>query len=60
MKKNTYKAFSLIELSIVILVIGILFAGVMQGRSLIQKSRLKTAQSLTKSSPVSGIYGLLL
>ena len=52
------QAFSLIELSIVILVIGILIAGLMQGRELIGKTRLQTARSLTASSPVSSIKGL--
>ena len=47
------QAFSLIELSIVILVIGILIPGVMQGRELISKVHLQTARLLTTSSPVS-------
>ncbi len=47
------QAFSLIELSIVILVVGILIAGVMQGRELISKVHLQTARLLTTSSPVS-------
>ncbi len=61
MKKNSpFKAFSLIELSIVILVIGVLIAGVMEGKSLVQKSSLNSARALTKSSPVAGIKDLLL
>ncbi len=52
------QAFSLIELSIVILVIGILIPGVMQGRELISKVHLQTARLLTTSSPVSSIKGL--
>ncbi|MBU6338745.1 MAG: prepilin-type N-terminal cleavage/methylation domain-containing protein [Rickettsiales bacterium] len=58
--KKLNKAFSLIELSIVILIIGILIAGVTQGQNLVTKSKLKTAQNLTKSSPVSGIKDLAL
>jgi prepilin-type N-terminal cleavage/methylation domain-containing protein len=58
--KSKSKAFSLIELSIVILVIGILIAGVTQGSALILKAKLKTAQALTQSSPVSAISGLRL
>ena len=54
------RAFSLIELSIVILIIGILIAGVTQASRLVRESKLKTAQTLTKSSPVSGISGLVL
>lgn len=61
MKKNkTSRAFSLIELSIVILIIGILIAGVTSGTSLIKKMRLSSAQSLTKSSGISSIKGLTL
>lgn len=59
-KKTTLKAFSLIELSLVILVVGILIAGVMQGRSLIIKTRLSSARALTQSSPIAGIPNLLL
>lgn len=58
--KRINKAFSLIELSIVIIVVGILIAGVIQGKSLINKAQLKTAQSLTTNSPVPIIDDLLL
>jgi len=51
MKKH--QAFSLVELSIVILIIGVLIAGVIQGSNLVTKFRIKTAQTLTQSSPVS-------
>jgi len=54
------KAFSLIELSIVILVIGVLIAGVMEGRKMISKAKLSAARSLTKSSPVASIKDLQL
>lgn len=57
MKKE---AFSLIELSIVILIIGILIAGVTQSSRLIQEMRFSTARTLTKSSDVSGIKDLAL
>lgn len=52
------KAFSLIELSIAVLIIGILIAGVTQGSKLLSKASLKSAQSITQSSPVLGIKGL--
>lgn len=52
MNKNL-KAFSLIELSIVILIIGILIVGVTQSSRLIREFRLSTAKNLTQSSPVS-------
>jgi type II secretory pathway pseudopilin PulG len=59
MKKNKFSAFSLIEISIVILVIGILIAGVASGSRLIKDSRLKTARSISQSSIVSGLDGLV-
>jgi prepilin-type N-terminal cleavage/methylation domain-containing protein len=52
--------FSLIELSIVILIIGILIAGVTQGSRLVRESRLTTAKTLTESSDVSSIPDLVL
>ncbi len=60
MKKITQKAFSLIELSIVILVVGILITGVIQGSNMVKKSQLQSARNLTTSSPVSGIKDLML
>jgi prepilin-type N-terminal cleavage/methylation domain-containing protein len=57
--KNKHSAFSLIELSIVILIIGILVAGVTQGSRLVAQMRLSTAKNLTDGSPVSSIKGLV-
>jgi prepilin-type N-terminal cleavage/methylation domain-containing protein len=48
-------AFTLIELSAVIVIIGILIAGVVGASGLVKKSRISSAQSLTKASPVNGI-----
>ncbi len=59
MKKKTC-AFSLIELSIVVLIIGILIAGVTQGSRLVTQFRLTTARALTRSSPITSISGLQL
>ena len=53
MKKN--KAFSLVELSVVILIIGILIAGVTQSGRLIRQIKLSTARSVTSSSDVASI-----
>ncbi|MBM5781910.1 MAG: prepilin-type N-terminal cleavage/methylation domain-containing protein [Pelagibacterales bacterium] len=60
MKKSQFSnsAFSLIEMSIVLLIIGILISGVTQGLKLLNKFKLQTAQSLTQSSPVASISGL--
>ena len=52
-------AFSLIEISVVLIVIGILAAGIVGANSLIQSSRLATARSLTTSSTVPTIDGLV-
>ena len=53
------KAFSLIELSIVLVIIGLLVAGITQSSRLVQKFRISTAQTLTQSSPVNGIKNLV-
>jgi len=53
MKKN--KAFSLVELSVVILIIGILVAGISQSGRLIRQIKISTARSVTSSSDVGSI-----
>ena len=58
--KNIKKAFSLIELSIVILIIGILVAGVTQSSRLVSQFRLLSARNITQSSPVHSIKDLLI
>jgi prepilin-type N-terminal cleavage/methylation domain-containing protein len=52
------KAFSLIEISVVILIIGMLIAGISQGIDLYQDSRLATARALTQNSRVGRIENL--
>ncbi|GDX36492.1 hypothetical protein LBMAG18_10030 [Alphaproteobacteria bacterium] len=61
MKKilNNHKAFSLIELSVVILIIGILVAGVTSSSRLVKRMKIITAQNLTTSAPVSSIKDLI-
>jgi prepilin-type N-terminal cleavage/methylation domain-containing protein len=59
MKNLHKKAFSLVELSMVILIIGMLIAGISQGIDLYQDSRLATARALTKSSRVGRIPDLV-
>ncbi|MFM7620059.1 MAG: prepilin-type N-terminal cleavage/methylation domain-containing protein [Alphaproteobacteria bacterium] len=54
------QAFSLIELSIVILIIGILVAGVTQSSRLINAMKLKSARSQTLGSPVPSIANLVM
>ncbi len=58
-KKTKKFAFSLIELSIVILVIGILMIGVNQGYNLVRSAQISNARSITAKSPISQMQGLL-
>lgn len=51
--------FSLIELSIVILVIGILVVGITKGGAIMTKARIGSAKALTSSSPVAIISDLV-
>ncbi len=53
------KAFSLIELSVVILIIGILVAGVTQSSRLVAQMRLSSARAITSSSPIASIRDLV-
>lgn len=52
-------AFTLIELSVVLLVISALLLGVMKGGAMIEASRLDTARSYTGASPVANTPGLI-
>lgn len=52
-------AFSLIELSIVILVIGVLIAGVVTGSKMVTKAKIAMAANQTKSSVVPGLKDLI-
>jgi prepilin-type N-terminal cleavage/methylation domain-containing protein len=56
MKKS---AFSLLELSVVLAILGILVAGVTQGVGMINASRLANARSNTVSSPIANMNGLV-
>ena len=60
MQKKSFKAFSLVELSVVIIIIGILIAGVTQGSRLIDESRVKVAKSLTANSRIPSLEGLVV
>ena len=60
MIKKYQKAFSLIEISIVILVIGILIAGISQAIEMFSEASLKSARNLSKSSRITRIDDLSL
>jgi len=57
MKKHS--AFSLMELSIVLLVVGIIIAGITQSSRVVRESRIKAASSLTKGTSVNNIKGIV-
>lgn len=57
--KKSYKAFSLVEVSIVLLIISLIIAAITLGNSLSQKSKISTARSLTENSPVAEIPNLI-
>ncbi|MBM5782688.1 MAG: hypothetical protein FJ368_04620 [Pelagibacterales bacterium] len=57
MKKN--KAHSLIELSVVLIIIGVMIAGVIGVRALVDSSRIANSKSITKASVVPNINGLV-
>ena len=52
------KAFSLIELSIVILIIGIIIAGITQSSRLVRQFKLSSARTLTQGSPAPAVKDL--
>jgi prepilin-type N-terminal cleavage/methylation domain-containing protein len=60
MNKKLKLGFSLIELSIVILVVGILVIGITQGSRIMREAKLKSARALTTSSPINSIPDLAI
>ncbi len=59
-KKFSKTAFSLLELSVSVLIIAILIGVILTAENLTNKAKIATAQSLTKSSPIPDIEGLAL
>ncbi len=59
-QKINKRAFTLIELSIVLIIIGLITAGVLAGKSLVDISRISKAKSLSDSSPILSIEKLAL
>lgn len=53
-------AFSIVELSIVVVIVSILVGTIVAANKISDNAKLATAQSLTKSSPVNDIDGLSL
>jgi prepilin-type N-terminal cleavage/methylation domain-containing protein len=59
-RKKFIKAFSLIEISVVLLIIGILILGISSGIDLYTDSRVSSAMQLTQNSRVRRISDLML
>ena len=59
-KKINKKAFTIIEISVVILIVSVMIAGVITSKSMLTKSRLANAQSLTQQSFVNEISNDLI
>jgi prepilin-type N-terminal cleavage/methylation domain-containing protein len=57
--KYSKKAFSLIELSIVIVITSVLILGIFQGIGMIKNARINNARAFTVKSPVNNIDGLV-
>lgn len=55
-----YRAFSMIEISMVLVLLTAIILGIMQTTTLVNDARLARAQTLTKKSPVKDIKGLIL
>lgn len=53
------RGFSLLELAVVVLVIGIITAGIMKATSMIHSSRLSAARSITENSHIQEITGMI-
>ncbi len=60
MLKRNKQAFSLVELSIVVLILGILLAGISNYNNFVSKASLISAQNITKSSGVLKIENIAL
>lgn len=53
--KNFSRAFSLIEVSIVLLIIGVLIAATISAKAMIKNARIASAQAKTRAAPVNSI-----
>ena len=60
LNKNPKKAFSLVEISIVILIIGLLIAGISKASDMIFDANLKSGRALTKGAKVNRMPSLAL
>jgi hypothetical protein len=59
-KRSPSKAFSFLEISVVIMIIGLLISAILTGSEVSASAKLVHARSLTQNSPVASISGLAL
>jgi len=59
-KYKKHRAFSIVEIAIVLLIVSLLMAGILNGTSLISDASVATAQKLTTNSEVNTIESLSL
>ena len=59
-KRAPSKAFSFLEISVVIMIIGLLISAILTGSEVTASAKLVHARSLTQNSPVASISGLTL
>ena len=60
MNKNRKLGFSLVEISVVILIIGILIAAINSGIDLVNRSKIASAQNLSTNTAIYGMKDLVL
>lgn len=58
--RNKKSAFSLVEISVVMVIIGLLVTGIIGGQALMNYAAFSKARGLTNSAPVSAIEGVQL
>ncbi|MDA7705054.1 prepilin-type N-terminal cleavage/methylation domain-containing protein [Rickettsiales bacterium] len=60
MKKNHKLGFSLVEISVVVLIIGVLIAAITTGTDLVKRSKTASAQNLSSNTAIYGMKDLVL
>lgn len=59
-KKNISRAYTLFEMSIVVVILSIIVVALIKGSQMVNSAQLASARALTMSSPVNSIPGLVL
>lgn len=56
---NNKKAFSILEISVLLVIVGLIFAAIAKSSSMLNSARISTARSLTIDSKISEIQGII-